>query len=558
MIVGVFIYFKIQSNLLKFIFLTFFLSNIVLSVASATEGQCDDPRYTSRLSIIKIIPFIIQQHITELDGAGIFFDKVRQPLVAAVAKHASWVGDQKDELINRAFSQIVIPGLSTGGLSHFDDSSGFSAATHVDHVGTFTTDALVCAIAFHVVDEISKLHSIKLAKIAGTTAEHSFLVPSEIHFINVSRIVVGQIGAEKDCGDIEQFGFRRYLRYPKKELTYRPSEFNYGRTFVYPKQIELQQLGIVHPFGLLPDQHRVITDAVSSYAQENYDGENILFVTMFVRADETILHRITCGTFVSGTSQPSSQPIQDIFGGTNSVKLSLIQNNWEAIEPFTSGIMPQKVEDLTKYLKCYDKKPFRHPHGNRRFPPVSGATDKIRPQIKSILGQWPEPPSKDTVSPELSARIEFLYGESPVLSRVDIYGENELKGVLRSGKDGAFGTCFHQSEQHFSTLMDLSASELGQLGDHLHVYRCVNSLPSHAVVDNSDSVANNIVVCFYNRKDMCRYCRATFSHMMGSKLINRKICAFVNKIFDDTDVFANPHDETPVQIYAFAKETTEL
>jgi hypothetical protein len=28
----------------------------------------------------------------------------------------------------------------------------------------------------------------------------------------------------------------------------------------------------------------------------------------------------------------------------------LIQNNWEAIEPFTSGIMPQKVEDLTKFL----------------------------------------------------------------------------------------------------------------------------------------------------------------------------------------------------------------
>ena len=64
MIVGVFMHFKIQANMRRFVFLIFFLSNVVLSVTSATEIQCNDSRYTSSLSVIKIIPFIDHQHIT--------------------------------------------------------------------------------------------------------------------------------------------------------------------------------------------------------------------------------------------------------------------------------------------------------------------------------------------------------------------------------------------------------------------------------------------------------------------------------------------------------------
>lgn len=531
MIVGVFMHFKIQANVRRFVFLIFFLSNVVLSVTSATEIQCNDSRYTSSLSVIKIIPFIDHQHITCVSDTEGFLDRVRQPLVAAVAKHASWVGDQKDELINQSFSQITTS------------------------AGTVKTDELIFTIADHVVDEISKLRALKLTELTDATTEHTFPVPLKAHFINVGRIIAGQVSAGENCTDIEQFGFRRYLRYPKKESTYRPSEFNYGSTFVYPTQIELQQLGIAHPFGLLTDQHRVITNAVSDYGEKNYDGENVLFVNIFVRVNEIIIHRISCGMFISGTGQPASQPIKDIFGGTNSVKLKLLQSNWKDIEPFTSGVMPQKIEDLTIYRKCYEKKPFLHPHGNRRFPPVSGATYKILPQIKAILGSWPDQPSKDNVSPELAMRIELLYGESPVSSRVDIYGENELKGVLRS--QGAFGTCFHQSEQHFVALMDSSPIEIGQLGDHLHVDRYVNSLPTVSDENKSDNVANNIVVCCYNRRDMCRYCRATFSYMMSNDLIKQKVCAFVDKMFDDT-VFAQSYESIPIQIYAFSKETTEL
>jgi hypothetical protein len=211
--------------------------------------------------------------------------------------------------------------------------------------------------------------------------------------------------------------------------------------------------------------------------------------------------------------------------------------------------MPQKIEGL--HLKCYDKKPFLYSHGSRRFPPVSGSNVKISTQIKEILGQWVEPVSKENVPADVAHKIEVLYGESPVSSRIDIYGENELKGVLRSNK-GSFGTCFHQSEQHFLSLLESSCQELAQSVDHFYV----NSVTP--LSEEGTNIANNVVVCCYNRKDMCRYCRATFSHMLHTKLMNRKVCAFVEKMFTPEPIFSTNYENIPVEIYAFSKETTEL
>ncbi len=537
-----------------------FLFGMFAALVFAThcvEASGIDSEYAQRLSVIKIIPFDERsqeyQPITESRDTQVFKEDIKATLIRTVVKTVPWINPFQDEL----------------------------AALDVSHISADTVDGLVSRLIDHMQEKITDLRATQLSlqsfdsahsaefkidtsevAVGISSTPDDYLVPDPFLLFNACRVDIGRFMAQNDHGDVEVWGFRRYLRNPKRKATdpdcYRFSEFNYGRAFVYPKQVELQQLGIAHPFGLLPDQHRLITNAVSSYAKQNYNEENVLFVSIFVRVGETILHRITCGMFISGTSQPSSRPIRDIFGGTTSVKLSLIQNNWKAFEHLTSGVMPQKAEDLTEYFKCYDKKPFLHPHGSRRFPPVSGTTDRIRPQIKAILGLWKEQPSKDNVPIELVDRIELLYGESPVLSRVDIYGENELKGVLRSGKDGAFGTCFHQSEQHFLALLDSSLIEIGQLGDHLHVDRYVNSLPIASGADDSDSIADNVVVCCYSRKDICRYCRSTFSHMMSSRAINNKVCSFVNKIFDDIEIFTHPHHEIPVEFYAFAKETTEL
>lgn len=110
------------------------------------------------------------------------------------------------------------------------------------------------------------------------------------------------------------------------------------------------------------------------------------------------------------------------------------------------------------------------PSNYRRFPTASGDDKKVRVQIKEILGKWAEPHSKSNVSSELASRIELLYGESPVTSRVDIYEENLLHGILRAeskkSKEGEFGRCFQQSEHHFITLLNADEDELLQVRDH--------------------------------------------------------------------------------------------
>lgn len=80
------------------------------------------------------------------------------------------------------------------------------------------------------------------------------------------------------------------------------------------------------------------------------------------------------------------------------------------------------------------------------------------------------------------------------------------------------------------------------------------------VLEGQESLSDNVVVCHYNRKDTCRYCRGTFSHMLASKLINRKICSFVDKMSKKSGGtnFSDVYENIPMQLYAFAKETTDL
>ena len=539
-----------------------------------TQDQCRDPRYTGRLSIIKIIPFGGKSEPNGFDFVHMPLntllstpDPIKQPFVNAIQKHVSWIQsaksfvDQAVDKIRHQFDESSVYSVSLGeGItsitpSHIDYPNSASYPEYISNFVKILTD--------EIIQNIEQQKAIEWSKVSDADPEELFPIPSPTYFVNVGRLVAGQITGERNCGFIEAFGFRRYLRNPKRQPTdldhFRPSEFNYGNAFIYPTLADFQLLGLSRPTGLLADQHRLITNALSVYATENYpDGENVLFVNIFIRSKEVVLHRISCGIFVSGTGQPTFKLIRDIYNATGSVNLNLIQSGWRDIEPFTSGIMPQSVKDLTPHLKCYDKKPFLSPSNYRRFPTASGDEKKVRVQVKEILGEWVEPPSKSNVSSELASRIELFYGESPVASRVDIYEENILHGVLRAeskkSKEGEFGRCFHQSEQHFITLLNADEDELLQVRDHL----CVES--NMGVLEGQESLADNVVVCLYNRKDTCRYCRGTFSHMLASKFINRKICSFVDKMSKKSGGtnFSDVYENISMQLYAFAKETTDL
>jgi hypothetical protein len=80
-------------------------------------------------------------------------------------------------------------------------------------------------------------------------------------------------------------------------------------------------------------------------------------------------------------------------------------------------------------------------------------------------------------------------------------------------------------------------------------------------LESRESLANNVVVCLYNRKDTCRYCRGTFSHMLAAdKLMNRKVCSFVDKMSKKSGgtIFSDGYEKISMKFYAFAKETTDL
>jgi hypothetical protein len=144
----------------------------------------------------------------------------------------------------------------------------------------------IYALSMGIISEIEAQKVTKSDQATGTNPD-IFPIPSQFYFINVGRLLTSKIIAERNCGSIESYGFRRYLRNPKRQLMdpdhFRPSEFNYGHTFVYPTLADFQLLGLSHPTGLLADQHRLITNALSIYATENYpDGENVLFVNIFI------------------------------------------------------------------------------------------------------------------------------------------------------------------------------------------------------------------------------------------------------------------------------------
>lgn len=557
-----------------------FLMCVIFSNVIANEDQCHDSRYTNQLSLIKLIPFsddaISDEWGASLNDLLAHPNTIKQPFIDTIRKHAPWVNNAEtlvDQMVNQTLQMHLqqfdtsneIGGVHTSELAALSGISNLATSPQTKSLSNNNANDIrdfISALSTGIIKEIETQKTTKLNQTPDVNQD-AFPIPSPFYFINVGRLLVGQIIAERNCGFIESYGFRRYLRNPKRQPTdpdhFRPSEFNYGHTFVYPTLADFQLLGLSHPAGLLADQHRLITNALSIYATENYpDGENVLFVNIFIRSNEAVLYRISCGIFVSGTGQPTFKIIRDIYNATGSVNLSLIQSSWRDIEPFTSGIMPQSVKDLTPHLKCYDKKPFLYPSNYRRFPTASGDEKQVRAQVKEILGEWVEPPSKSNVSSELASRIELFYGESPVASRADIYEENTLHGVLRAeskkSKEGEFGRCFHQSEQHFVTLLNADEDELLQLRDHL----CVES--NMGALENQESSADNVVICLYNRKDTCRYCRGTFSHMLATKLMNRKICSFIDKMSKKSGgtIFSDAYEKISMKFYAFAKETTDL
>ena len=175
--------------------------------------------------------------------------------------------------------------------------------------------------------------------------------------------------------------------------------------------------------------------------------------------------------------------------------------------------------------------------GDKRFPIYNGDSKKLKKQVKKELDD-------NLVAESIVLEIVGqLYGESVFLSRLDIYGERELKGILNEEFDG----CFHQSEQYFILFLDQTVFSL--LQDHF-------SVTSHVGEGVQPPAPTDIIIFCYDRKDTCRYCRATLSYMLRTESLQEKIKKFIEEAIKKPGTFSQGN--VNVNMYAFAKETTEL
>ncbi len=522
----------------------FFLVYIKSLFLYATVEQCQDASYTSRYSIIKIISFDSNPLvISNLGDYNIFMGAVKDSFRGIIERDAPWVNDP-DSLID-----MSIP-LVTSQQDSIDRWIGQASENILEQLNIMFAEQ----------------------RDYGTNVS-SFNIPDPIYFVNAGRIISGHCIAMQNCADVEQFGFRRYLRNPTTRNSttrntvsdnFRPSEFNYGRTFVYPTVSDLQDIGLVQ-LGDASNLHLKITEELTEYTRSNHgDKKNALFVKICVKAGTTVLYNITCGTFLSGSDKSEvvskkhsellevrNYKVSQLKELTDKYRREALAEDWEIVKMYTAfhRIPSAGIPDP---IGIYNKRTFGMPLstelllGDKRFPIYDGKSSELSIQVKKELKLSSSIITRSQIGFEIKkqdaflAQIEALYGESALLDRFDVYGEKILQGMFSEGFEG----CFHQSEQYLIQFLD--KPNFDSLKDYYHI-----ELPVTSVVTQQ---ADKITVYCYDCKDTCRYCRAMFSHMIGTGRFKSKITNFVQKVIGE-GLFA---ENVGIEIYAFAKETTEL
>lgn len=537
------------NNIVRFSVVLFILIKSVF--LHATQEQCQYPDYTSRCSIIRIIPF--DESLSQIDYKLPMMDCFSAQQIESFVSIAKkvWAKTVSDE-----YSWVNNP------AKFINDSLTQINYTTVD---TYINDSIAA-----IIQGLNGLHEQKgnenVDVSSSVILDFSILGNTATTIkerLSQNRLLCGQCSARQECADIERYGFRRYLRNPKKKPTdpnnFRPSEFNYGRSFIYPTEEQLQQIGL--PEAYSPDNdHIKITETLAKYASTIDDDKNALFIKISVKSGETLLYDILCGTFLSGSEKVTSvnkdpTDLIDIPDATYKTaplteisdrkKLKVLEDEWEDVKLYTA-LHCIRDTGIPRLMKIYSKRTFGMPDsndlslGNKRFPLYNGDPGKLIRQVKDELVK---PEKERLIQEDFLGRMELLYGESVFLDRMDIYNESKLKGILSE----EFGRCFHQSEEYFISF--LKQESFTSLQDHLNVKNYVDEgvqLP----------VPTDIVIYCYDRKDTCRYCRATLSYMLRTESLQEKIKEFIEEAIKKPGIFSQGNIN--VHMYAFAKETTEL
>ena len=275
------------NNIIRFSAFVFILTKGIFLYA--TEEQCRDSDYTSRCSIIKIIPFDEQPVQMNIDIPMMnyfsaqqmqeFSRRIKTDLKSIISRECFWVSNPV---------QFV-----SDSLTQIDET------TTVNEYISSCVDTIVHKL--NDLREQKRNESIDVSSF--TTPDLSVLVKVGESFFQ-DRLLCGQCSAKQRCGDVEKYGFRRYLRNPKKKSTdrdnFRPSEFNYGRSFVYPTEAELRLIGLPQLYSS-DNYHIKITETLARYASGIDVHKNTLFIKISVKSGETLLYDILCGTFLSGS-----------------------------------------------------------------------------------------------------------------------------------------------------------------------------------------------------------------------------------------------------------------
>lgn len=115
-----------------------------------------------------------------------------------------------------------------------------------------------------------------------------------------------------------------------------------------------------------------------------------------------------------------------------------------------------------------------------------------------------------------------------------------LKGL--DGKDvkDGLGNCFFDSEQSFLSLLESADAP------------CETDFTEKKGVNYELS---RVDLYFYSYRDMCRFCRGTFSHMMHEKILQEKVLAFLTNRFDKGKF--KEQDDYYFNVMVFGHEKTD-
>ena len=352
-----------------------------------------------------------------------------------------------------------------------------------------------------------------------------------------------------------------------------------GRTFKYvspdyiPGRLGDQNTPGTHAYFL----KQVVDHKNANFTQATKDDErNTLFVRMqcqfLVRADsreqtEQVVN-FYLGLFVSGRedyypqsgvkilqllpSCPNSTPVQL----KNLLSSKLTSMHCESVKQTgylyssiflysnadSSAIESQKMNELVTAVVASKKNFFIHDEKRtqRRFIMHSG---KKLDDYGSFIRRRLFPKSQrigavdntDSIFWNLFGRLRYdhLTAEDKVIAPCLV-----LKGP--DGKDlkDGLGNCFFDSEQSFLSMLENAdtpcETDLKKENDAMYELSAIN-------------------LSFYSFRDMCRFCRGTFSHMMHEKILQEKVLSFLTNRFDKGKFKANDGHYFNVMVFGHEK-----